>query len=140
MYVIGIDPHKGSYTAAVLDCDEELLGELRVVAGRRQRDDLLAVAAAYTPRIWAIEDASGWGAGSHASSRRLPLRRPCAASGSSADTERNAMATELLGDVRRLDHQIKALKTRIAGGPRVADHRHRRLRRRANRRRHHHRP
>jgi transposase len=62
MYVIGIDPHKGSHTAAVLDRDEELLGELRVVAGRRQRDELVAFAAGFEPRTWAIEAASGWGA------------------------------------------------------------------------------
>ncbi|HSI92122.1 MAG TPA: IS110 family transposase [Jiangellaceae bacterium] len=62
MYVIGIDPHKGSHTAAVLDRDEELLGELRVIAGRRQRDELLAFAAGFEPRTWAIEAASGWGA------------------------------------------------------------------------------
>jgi hypothetical protein len=37
MFVIGIDPHRGSHTAAVLDEGEELLGELRVVADRRQR-------------------------------------------------------------------------------------------------------
>ena len=30
MYVIGVDPHKGSHTVAVLDAEEELLGELRV--------------------------------------------------------------------------------------------------------------
>jgi hypothetical protein len=35
MSVIGIDPHRGSHTAAVLDQAEELLGELRVVADRR---------------------------------------------------------------------------------------------------------
>jgi hypothetical protein len=47
MYVIGIDPHKGSHTAAVLDGDEELLGELRAEAGRGQRDQLLAFAARF---------------------------------------------------------------------------------------------
>jgi len=62
MYVIGIDPHKGSHTAAVLDAGEELLGELRVVAGEGQSDELLAFAERFTPRLWAIESASGWGA------------------------------------------------------------------------------
>jgi transposase len=62
MYVIGIDPHKGSHTAAVLDAGEELLGELRVDAGPAQRDELLAFAEAFQPRTWAIESASGWGA------------------------------------------------------------------------------
>jgi transposase len=62
MYVIGIDPHKASHTAAILDGDEELCGELRVQAGRRQRDQLLAFAAPFAPRTWAIEAATGWGA------------------------------------------------------------------------------
>ncbi len=36
MFIIGIDPHKGSHTAAVLDDQEELVGELRVVAAVTQ--------------------------------------------------------------------------------------------------------
>jgi transposase len=62
VFVIGIDPHKGSHTAAALDGDEHLVGELRVVADRRQRDRLLAFAAPFTPRTWAVEAASGLGA------------------------------------------------------------------------------
>ena len=62
MFVIGIDPHKGSHTAAALDGDEQLVGELRVVADRRQRDRLLRFAAPFTPRTWAVEAASGLGA------------------------------------------------------------------------------
>lgn len=62
MFIIGIDPHKGSHTAAVLDDQETLVGELRVVADRRQRDQLLRFAAPYEPRTWAIEAAGGLGA------------------------------------------------------------------------------
>jgi transposase len=62
MFVIGIDPHKGSHSAAVLDESEELVGELRVRAGRRQRDELVAFAARFEPRCWAIEGATGTGA------------------------------------------------------------------------------
>ncbi|HET6920838.1 MAG TPA: transposase, partial [Jiangellaceae bacterium] len=62
MFVIGIDPHKGSHTATVLDSDEEIVGELRVAADRRQRDRLLDFAASFEPRTWAIEAASGLGA------------------------------------------------------------------------------
>jgi hypothetical protein len=36
IYVIGIDPTRGSHTAAVLDTAEELVGELRVVADEDQ--------------------------------------------------------------------------------------------------------
>ena len=58
MYVIGIDPHKGSHTAAVLDGDEHVVRELRVVADIRQRDRLLRFAAPFEPRTWAIESRS----------------------------------------------------------------------------------
>ncbi len=62
MFIIGIDPHKGSHTAAVLDEREVVVGELRVTADRRQRDRLLKFAAPYEPRTWAIEAAAGLGA------------------------------------------------------------------------------
>lgn len=62
MFTIGIDPHKGSHTAAVLDCHEQLVGELRVRADRSQRDRLLAFAARFEPRVWALEGATGTGA------------------------------------------------------------------------------
>jgi transposase len=62
VFVIGIDPHKGSHNAAVLDQHEQLVGELRVRAGRRQRDELAAFAAPFVPRCWAIEGATGMGA------------------------------------------------------------------------------
>jgi transposase len=62
MFMIGIDPHKGSHVAAVLDEHEELLEEVRVRADLHQRERLLKFAAPYTPRIWAIEGARGLGA------------------------------------------------------------------------------
>src|SRR3954447_3814893 len=62
VFVIGIDPHKGSHSAAVLDEAEQLVGELRVRAGRRQREELVAFASRFEPRCWAIEGASGTGA------------------------------------------------------------------------------
>jgi transposase len=62
VFIIGIDPHKGSHTAAVLDRTETVIGELRVCADRRQRDQLLGFTASFTPRTWAIEAASGLGA------------------------------------------------------------------------------
>jgi transposase len=62
MFVIGIDPHRGSHTAAVFDGSEEMLGELRVVADRRQRQRLLEWAAPFMPRVWAVEGATGTGA------------------------------------------------------------------------------
>ena len=62
MFIIGVDPHKASHTAAVLDRDEQLVGEIRVRADRSQRDHLLEFAAPFAPRTWAIEGATGTGA------------------------------------------------------------------------------
>jgi transposase len=62
VFIIGIDPHKGSHTAAVIDRDEQLVGELSVCADRRQRDRLLRWAAPFEPRLWAVEGATGHGA------------------------------------------------------------------------------
>ncbi len=62
MITIGIDPHKGSHTATAIDEDEVVVGELRVDADRHQRARLLAWAAAFEPRCWAIEGATGMGA------------------------------------------------------------------------------
>ena len=62
MFIIGIDPHKGSHTAAVIDRDEQLVSEMSVQADRRQRDRLLRWAEPFEPRMWAVEGATGHGA------------------------------------------------------------------------------
>jgi transposase len=62
VFIIGVDPHKASHTAAVLDVYEQLVGEIKVRADRSQRDRLLAFAAPFEPRTWAIEGATGTGA------------------------------------------------------------------------------
>ena len=62
MFIIGIDPHKGSHTAVALDRSETVIDTCRVDANRHQRARLLAWAAAFTPRTWAIEGATGMGA------------------------------------------------------------------------------
>jgi transposase len=62
VFFIGIDPHKASHTAAVLDVHEQLVSEVRLQADRSQRDRLLAFAAEFEPRCWAIEGATGTGA------------------------------------------------------------------------------
>lgn len=61
MFTIGIDPHKGSHTATVLDPNESQVATLRVEASHTQSDELIEFAAAYTPRVWAVEGASGLG-------------------------------------------------------------------------------
>ena len=59
--MIGVDPHKGSHTAAAVSAAEERLGELRVPASAEQVQRLLAWAAAWPERTWAIEGADGTG-------------------------------------------------------------------------------
>jgi transposase len=62
VFIFGIDPNKGSHTAAVIDGDEQVVGEVSVCADRRQCDRLLCWAARSHPRLWAVEGASGPGA------------------------------------------------------------------------------
>jgi transposase len=59
--MIGVDPHKGSHTAVAIDQDEARLAKMKVRATRRQVDQLLAWAARFDERTWAIESAGGLG-------------------------------------------------------------------------------
>ena len=59
--MIGVDPHKGSHTAVVIDQAEMALGEVRVRASASQVQQLLAWAAAWAERTWAVEGAGGLG-------------------------------------------------------------------------------
>jgi transposase len=61
VFIIGIDPHKGSHTAAVIDGDEHVVAVHQLRADRRQRDRLLKFAAPFVPRVWAVEGATGVG-------------------------------------------------------------------------------
>src|SRR5215469_7807858 len=59
--MIGVDPHKASHTAVAISAAEEPLGELRVRACAAQAERLLAWAAAWPQRTWAVEGAGGLG-------------------------------------------------------------------------------
>ena len=59
--MIGVDPHKDSHTAVAIGAAEEPLGELRVRASATQAERLLAWAAAWPERTWAVEGAGGLG-------------------------------------------------------------------------------
>ncbi|MFL6238152.1 MAG: transposase [Actinomycetes bacterium] len=61
MVLIGVDPHKGSHTAVVVDADERELSRVTVTADRRQLEALLAFTAPFVDRRWAIESAGGLG-------------------------------------------------------------------------------
>jgi transposase len=60
---IGIDPHKRSLTAAALDSHSRLLDQLRVPASGQAAQQLLAWAAGWPERRWAVEGATGLGRG-----------------------------------------------------------------------------
>jgi transposase len=59
--VIGVDPHKGSHTAVVINASEQQLGRVQVRSGPRQLEQLLAWAAGFGGRVWAVESAGGLG-------------------------------------------------------------------------------
>ena len=61
MVLIGVDPHKGSHKAVIVDGDEHEVARLTVRADRRQLQRLLGFAAAFGERTWAIESAGGLG-------------------------------------------------------------------------------
>jgi transposase len=59
--MIGIDPHKGSHTATMLDRAERELRHVTVRAGRHQVEQLLEWVDGAKPRTWAVECAGGMG-------------------------------------------------------------------------------
>jgi transposase len=61
MMMIGIDPHKGSHTAVVIDRDEMVIDEIRVRTSAGQIGELREWASAYPDRAWAVESARGMG-------------------------------------------------------------------------------
>lgn len=62
MIIIGVDPHKASHTATVLEAATSTeLGTLRITASLQDYQRLLTWAGAWAPRQWAIENADGLG-------------------------------------------------------------------------------
>jgi len=59
--LIGVDPHKRSHHAVAIDRDETALAELNVQSAKDQTQQLLAWAARFPERPWAIESAPGLG-------------------------------------------------------------------------------
>jgi transposase len=59
--MIGVDPHKGSHTAVVIDQAEMALDQVTVRACAAQAERLLAWGAAWPERTWAVEGAGGLG-------------------------------------------------------------------------------
>jgi transposase len=59
--MIGVDPHKASHMAVAIGAAGEPLGELRVRASAAQAGRLVAWAAPWPERTWAVEGAGGLG-------------------------------------------------------------------------------
>jgi transposase len=59
--MIGVDPHKGSHTAVAIGAAEEPLAEVRVRAPAGQAGHLVAWAAGWPDRTWAVGGAAGLG-------------------------------------------------------------------------------
>ena len=59
--MIGVDPHKASHTATAIGPAEEPLGQVRIRASESQVEQLVAWAAAWPERTWAVEGATGLG-------------------------------------------------------------------------------
>jgi hypothetical protein len=78
VFTIGIDPHKGSHTAAVLDRTETVIDELRVTADAGQREprslDIETSAARFGRRV-ATSDVDASRSGPIAHQRPRPSTR-----------------------------------------------------------------
>jgi transposase len=59
--MIGVDPHKATHTAVAIDGREVELARVKVRASKRQSTQLLAWAAGFEDRAWAVESAGGLG-------------------------------------------------------------------------------
>jgi hypothetical protein len=59
--IIGIDPHKATHTAVAIDETEQPLARFELAADRCQTMRLLAWAAPFEDRAWAVESADGLG-------------------------------------------------------------------------------
>jgi transposase len=119
--MIGIDPHKGSHTAVAIGPAEEPLGRQQVRACPDQARQLLAWAAAWPERTWAVEGATGLG--------RLLARQLAAAGERVLDIQPKLAARVRLleaGDVNKNDPNdarsvaVAALRSR-APRPATAD-------------------
>ena len=122
--MIGVDPHKGSHTATMLDGAAGELKRIKVRAGVGQVGELLAWAADAECRTWAVESAQGMGyllaqqlvaAGEHVVDvpATLASRVRVLGSGQSTKTDPNdarsvaiaALHTPALPIVRPADHR-----------------------------------
>jgi len=61
LVMIGIDPHKVTHTAVVVDDDENVIGEFTVEASNDQVGGLCDWVSMFTKREWAVESVNGLG-------------------------------------------------------------------------------
>ena len=100
--MIGVDPHKASHTAVVISAAVGAAGRGAGAACAAQAERLLAWAAPWPERAWAIEGADGVGhllaqqllaAGERVADVPAQAQRPGAAAGSWRDTARTTPMT-----------------------------------------------
>ena len=61
MTMIGIDPHKATHTAVVVDGNEHVVDEFQLRASSHQAERLREWADRFAEREWAVESANGLG-------------------------------------------------------------------------------
>jgi len=61
LVMIGIDPHKATHTAVVVDDDENVIGEFTLEASSSQAECLIGWAEGFAKREWAVESGNGLG-------------------------------------------------------------------------------
>ena len=59
--IIGVDPHKASWTAAVMNSKQRVLGRIRVPTSSDGYRQLRHFAATWPDATWAVEGATGLG-------------------------------------------------------------------------------
>ena len=59
--IIGVDPHKATHQAVAVDDRETEIDRISIRATSSQTERLLAWAAPFEPRLWAVEGAEGLG-------------------------------------------------------------------------------
>ena len=112
--VIGMDPHKRSVTIEVMTGDEQVLGGGRLATGVEGFAAMLACAAAWPGRVWAIEGCEG--IGWHVAQRLIAMGEPVAGVPAKLSARVRVFAT---GQGRNTDgtdaHSIALVGVRMRG-------------------------
>jgi transposase len=109
--MIGVDPHKGSHTATMLDRGEHELRRIKVRAGPGQVSQLLEWADGVGPRTWAVESAGGMG---------YLLSQQLVAAGETVLNVPATLASRVRGVGHRAVHEERSERRPVGRGRRAA--------------------